>query len=137
MKRLMRFSGSVFSTLVLALFAAHLAVSLYQAGNVAAHTGRLAWQSRGEPPSAERAHAYGPEYVRAIEEIRRTIPRDGAYILISAVSEAEGAMYWVKFDLAPRRAVYLGEIGALQPVERLRKRMPRAARWVVIAQGGY
>jgi hypothetical protein len=136
MQLLMRFSG-VFSKLVLALFAVHLGVSLNQAAHVSAATARMAWRLRGEPPSEERSHAYGPEYVRALAEIRRTIPPDGAYVLISAVSEAEGAAYWVKFDLAPRRAVYLGELGSLQPVERLRKRMPRAARWVVIAYGSY
>ena len=128
---------SVLSTLALALFAVYLAVSIHHAARVAAGTGLHAYRHRNEPPSAERSQAYGPEYVRAIDEIRRKIPRDGAYILISAVPEDEGAQFWVKYDLAPRRAVYLGELRSLQPVDRLRGRMPRAARWVVIAQGGY
>ena len=129
--------SSVVATLALGLFAVFLAFSLFEAAHASARSIRFLYFARGESPAEERSHAYGPAYVRAIEEIRRTIPRDGAYVLISAVSEAEGAPYWVKYDLAPRRAVYLGEIGSLQPVDRLRKRLPRAARWVVIANGGY
>lgn len=133
----MRSSRSILSTLALALFAVFLANSVFQAARTSASTGRLLFQARGETPHQERIRAYGPEYTRAIEEIRRKIPEDGAYILISGVSESEGAPYWVKYDLAPRRAAYLGELRLLQPVDRLRNRMPRAARWVVIAYGSY
>jgi hypothetical protein len=132
-----RFSASILATLALALFAVFLAFSLFEAAHASAGSIRLLYFARGESPAEERSHAYGPAYVRAIDEIRRTIPRGGAYVLISGVSEAEGAPYWVKYDLAPRRVVYLGELRSLQPVDRLRKRMPRAARWVVIAYGGY
>lgn len=128
-------SPSILPRLALGLFAVFLAVSLFRAAAETARNGVLLFSARGETPYEERLRAYGSEYVRAIEEIRRTIPRDGAYILISGVSEAEGAPYWVKYDLAPRRAVYLGELHALQPADRLPNRMPRAARWVVIAYG--
>jgi len=129
--------SSVFPRLALGLFAVFLAISIFQAARASGRSGLLLLQARGETPSEERVRAYGPEYTRAIAEIRRTIPEDGAYILISGSPEAEGAPYWVKYDLAPRRAVYLGELGSLQPVERLRRRMPRAARWVVIAYDAY
>ena len=137
MKHLMRSSRSILSTLALALFAAYLAISLFEAARASARSSLLLFQARGETPHQERIRAYGPDYTRAIEEIRRKIPEDGAYILISGVSESEGAPYWVKYDLAPRRAAYLGELRLLQPVDRLRNRMPRAARWVVIAYGSY
>lgn len=133
----MRSSRSILATLALGLFAVHLALSLQQAARVAAGTGVLAYRLLGEPASEERSRAYGAEYVRAIDEIRRTIPPDGAYVLITAAPEVDGAHFWVKFDLAPRRAVFLGELGSLQPVDRLRRRMPRAARWVVIAYDSY
>ena len=126
-----------FARLALGLFAVFLAVSLFQAARAALRSGFLLFQARGETPYEERIRAYGSDYIRAIEKIRRTIPEDGAYILISGVSEAEGAPYWIKYDLAPRRAAYLGELRSLQPVERLRKRLPRAARWVVIAYDSY
>lgn len=128
---------SVFATLALGLFAVFLAVSLSRAAFETVKNGILLYLTRGETPYEERIRAYGPEYTRAIEEIRRTIPEGGAYVLISGAPEAEGAPYWVKYDLAPRRAVYLGELRFLQPVDRLRKRMPRAARWVVIAYDSY
>ena len=121
----------------LALFAVFLVLSLFEAARASAGNIRFLYFARGESPAEERSHAYGSAYVRAIEEIRRTIPEDGAYILISGGPEAEGGPYWVKYDLAPRRAVYLGELHTLQPVDRLRKRMPRAARWVVISYDSY
>ncbi|MEA2562671.1 MAG: hypothetical protein QOH06_4175 [Acidobacteriota bacterium] len=133
----MRSSSSILARLALGLFAVFLAVSLSQAAIATARSGLLLLHARGETSYEERLRAYGPDYIQAIEKIRRTIPRDGAYILISGVSEAEGAPYWVKYDLAPRRAVYLGELRSLQPVDRLRKRLPRAARWVVIAYDSY
>ena len=133
----MRSFRSILSTAALGLFAIHLAVSLVQAARESARNGVLAWRFLGEPASEERSRAYGAEYVRAIEEIRRTIPPDGAYILITAAPEVDGAHFWVKYDLAPRRAVFLGELGSLQPVDRLRRRMPRAARWVVISYDSY
>lgn len=129
--------SSLFARLALGLFAIHLGFSMFEAARASGRTLRLLYLAHGETPFEERSHAYGPEYVRAIAAIRRAIPEDGAYILLSGVSEAEGAPYWVKYDLAPRRAVYLGEVRSLQPVDRLRKRMPRAARWVVIAYGDY
>lgn len=137
MKHLMRSSNSILSTLALALFAVYLAYSVFEAMRSSVWTVCLLYDLRGQSTAEERALVYGAEYVRAIAEIRRKIPRDGAYVLISAVPENEGAPLWVKFELAPRRAVYLGELASLQPVERLRNRVPRAARWVVIAYGGY
>lgn len=128
---------SVVPRLALGLFAVFLAVSILHAARATGRTGLLLLEARGETPSEERIRAYGPDYIRAIEEIRRIIPEDGAYVLISDGPESEGAPYWIKYDLAPRRAVYLGELHTLQPVDRLRKRMPRAARWVVISYDSY
>ena len=42
-------------------------------------------------------------YVKAIRRIRATIPRDAAYYLVPG----DGGNYFVRFDLAPRRPVYL------------------------------
>jgi hypothetical protein len=127
----------VFATLALGLFAVYLSVSLFRAAIETAKNGILLYSLRGETPFQERARVYGPIYTHAIETIRRTIPRDGAYLLINGDSQIQGGQFWVKFDLAPRRAVYLGELDNLESVNRLKKRMPRAARWVVIAYGPY
>ena len=123
--------------LALGLFAVFLAVSLSRAAVETAKNGVLLYRTRHDTPLQDRSHAYGPVYTHEIEKIRRTIPRDGAYILINGDPGEHGGPFWVKFDLAPRRAVYLGDLDNLGSVDRLKKRMPRAARWVVIAYGPY
>lgn len=133
----MRFSGRLFSSLALVLFLAWLAVAVPWALLKAGRSALLSLRVRGETPLQERLRTYGPAYANAIEEIRRTIPRDGAYLLVNGDPKEEGGPLWVKFDLAPRRAVFLGKLNELDDIERLRKRFPRAARWVVIAYGPY
>jgi hypothetical protein len=129
--------SSVLSTLALGLLAVFLAVSLSKAAIETARNGFLLYVLRGETPFQERVRCYSSAYTEEIANIRRTIPRDGAYILINGDFNEQGGPLWVKFDLAPRRAVYLGELDKLDNVERLKKRIPRAARWVVIAYGPY
>lgn len=128
---------SLLALVALGLFTVFLAVSTFRAAFETAKDIALLYQARGETPFQERSRAYGPVYTHEIEVIRRAIPRDGAYILINGRPDEEGGPLWVKFDLAPRRAVYLGYLGDLGDVERLKKRIPRAARWVVIAYGSY
>jgi len=127
----------LFARLALGLFAIYLAASISHAAYDTVRNGRLAYILRGEKPVEERARCYGPGYTEQIEAIRRTIPPDGAYILLNSNPGEEGGPLWVKFDLAPRRAVYLGNLEDVGSVERLKRRMPRAARWVVIAHGPY
>ena len=128
---------SLLAVLALGLFAVYLAVSTSKAAWESAETIALFYEARGESSFQERSRAYGPVYTHEIEVIRRTIPRDGAYVLLNGRPEEEGGPLWIKFDLAPRRAVYLGNLNDLGDVERLKKRIPRAARWVVIAYGSY
>jgi hypothetical protein len=129
---------SFLPTLALALLALQLAVALPRALLRSAHEGRDLIVHRNETPLQQRVRTFGPGYVQAIEQIRRTIPPDGAYLLINGHGGVEeGGPIWVKFDLAPRRAVYLGKLEDLGNADRLRRRMPRAARWVVIAHGEY
>jgi len=91
----------------------------------------------GESPREERIRSFGLAYVDAIETIRQTLPRDAAYVLVNGDPKDDGGPLWVKFDLAPRRAVFLGRLRDTDDGNRLRKRMPRAARWVVITYGDY
>jgi len=129
---------SLLAPLALALLAVQLTVALPWA---LFRSAREAWHTvvfRHETPFQQRARTFGPGYAVAIEKIRRTIPPDGAYLLVNSHPDLEeGGPLWVKFDLAPRRAIYLGKLGNLQNADRLRRRMPRMARWVVIAHGPY
>lgn len=129
--------SQLFPRLALGLFAVYLAVSVSYAAYDTLKNGRLAFILRGEAPVQERIRCYGPAYTEQIEAIRRTIPPDGAYVLLNGDAGEDGGPLWVKFDLAPRRAVYLGYLKDLGSAERLKRRMPRAARWVIIAYGPY
>ena len=127
----------LFARLALGLFAVHLALSASYAAYDTVRNGHLAYVLRGETPVEERVRCYGSDYTEQIEAIRRTIPPDGAYVLLNGDPGEEGGPLWVKFDLAPRRAVYLGNLKDVGSAERMKRRMPRAARWVVIAHGPY
>ncbi len=133
----MRSSSPLVSSLALVLFAVYLAVATPWALLKAAQSALQSFRVAGETPLEERLRTYGPMYTHGIERIRRTIPEDGAYLLVNGDPKEEGGPLWVKFDLAPRRAVFLGKLDDLDDVDRFRKRIPRAARWVVIAYGSY
>ncbi len=121
------------STIALALFGLLLAVSL--AGSSVRSVRRIwgAFAHAGETPLEERSRQFGPPYAQAIEEIRRTIPRHGVYALVDADPVEEGSVFWVRFDLAPRRPIYLGTLRALKRPRIVRERMIREARWVIVA----
>ena len=127
----------LFSSLALLLLALHLAISLPAALDRSVQRVSHMLATLGESPREERSRSFGPGYVDAIEQIRRTIPRDAAYVLVNGDPDDEGGPLWVKFDLAPRRAVFLGRLRDTEDGNRLRNRMPRAARWVVISYGDY
>jgi hypothetical protein len=99
--------------------------------------GLLALPSRcaGESDAAVQARFWGPSYVAGIDEIRRSLPEDEAYLLVEAGRPQDGGVYWVRFDLAPRRAIYLGHLTELTDVNRLRRRLTSRPRRVVISRG--
>ncbi|HEV8578358.1 MAG TPA: hypothetical protein VGX68_04690 [Thermoanaerobaculia bacterium] len=128
------FAGSAFRALALGVFA------LFLAHSGAATAERVyGWLSQtsalaGQDSLAVRRHILGITYVRAIERLRRTIPRDGEYLLVRGSTEGEGGgAYWVRFELAPRRARFLGGWNELPDGETLRRRLPSGSRWVIIA----
>lgn len=130
--------NSPLAWLALALLAVHLGVTLPRALRRSVLEIRNLVEVRHQTPFEKRARNFTPGYVQAIERIRREIPPDGAYLLINAHPDfEEGGPLWIKFDLAPRRAVYLGKLDEIGNARRLRRRMPRAARWVILARGPY
>src|SRR4051794_18791933 len=58
---------------------------------------------------ARRRAELGDAWVDAIDQIRRVIPPDGSYLLASGDRGAATA-YWVRYELAPRRARFLGPL---------------------------
>lgn len=121
------------ATAALALFGLFLAVSLAWSAGRSVRRIYWAFAYAGETPLEERSRAWDPHYAQAIEEIRRTIPRHGVYALVDADRTEEGSVLWVRFDLAPRRAVYLGFLHELRNAKTVRTRLIREARWVIVA----
>lgn len=122
------------ATAVLSLFGLFLLVALPHAGGRGVvRTGR-AFLRAEESPLEERRRMFGAAYADGIEAIRRQIPEDGAYLLVDGSPEDEGTTYWVRFDLAPRRAV---EGGTLQALQNGRTKVPPDLQWIVVARKDY
>jgi hypothetical protein len=117
----------------LALFGLLLAVSLFWSTGRSVRRIYWAFAYAGETPLEERTRHFGPEYARAIEEIRRTIPPHAVYALVDADPIEKGSVLWVRFDLAPRRATYLGFLQDLREPRTVRQRLIREVRWIIVA----
>ena len=128
------FADSVFRTVVLVLFGLFLAVSLPTAAIRTAKRTALAVSTLGESPEGARRRVLGERWVDAVDGIRRAVPENGAYLLVNGGLEWEGGPYWARFDLAPRRAIYLGQLAELPDGETLRRSLPpNAPQYVVLA----
>ncbi len=127
--------GSACRALALAAFALFLVHSgiatVWRSGQWIGQAAALA----GADHAAVRRWLYGDSYVRAIARIRRAIPEDGEYLLVREGTVWEGNAYWVRFELAPRRARYLGPWSELPGPAALRREMPPGPRFVVLAAG--
>ncbi len=121
--------------LAVGAFALFLVAAVPQAVSRATGMLRFADGAGGETFAAARARFFGPAYVGAIDAIRQAIPPDQAYLLVEAGRLQDGDLYWVRFDLAPRRAFYLGQLDELTDARRLRQRLPGNVRQVVVAYG--
>jgi hypothetical protein len=122
--------------LAVAIFALFLAAGLQQAVSRAWAMLHFAARTAGrESFDAARARFSGPAYVAAIDAIRDALPPDQPYLLVEGGRPQDGDLYWVRFDLAPRRAIYLGQLDQLTDVRRLRQRFPANVRQVIVAYG--
>lgn len=130
---MLSFAGSVFRTLVLGLFGLFLLSAGVAAAMNAGVRLHQAVALMGEDSAAARRRVLGDAYMDAIERIRRTIPPGGEYLLVDGGGERQAAPFWVRFDLAPRRARLVGALRDRPDPDRLAQRMPASSRWVVIA----
>jgi hypothetical protein len=130
------FAGSVFRAVAIGLLGLFLVTAIPPA---AVHTGTRVVQAArqaGEDSAGAWRRVQGADYVQAVERIRRTIPRDGEYLIVNGAAEWHGGPYWVRFDLAPRRARYLGLLSELAGRGRLAESLPAGPtgpHWVVVA----
>ena len=117
----------------LALFALFLAVSVPPAAVRSAKRLVQAMGLAGEDAAAARRRVFGEPWVDSMAAIRRAIPPGEAYLLVDATKEEEGGAYWVRYELAPRRALFLGKVTELPPPERLAAQLQGGPPVVVVA----
>jgi hypothetical protein len=85
-----------------------------------------------ESPAEARSRVNGVDYARAIDQIRREIPLGEAYLLVVDGEPNSGCAYWVRYDLAPRRALYFGRLDELTSGAQVRRRLMANLRDVVV-----
>jgi hypothetical protein len=123
------FAGSVFRAITLGLVAvsvlAAIPLTALRVGRRLLETVPLA----GEDARGARERILGAPYVESLDAIRRVIPADGEYLMVDGGEELDGATYWLRFELAPRRARFAGRLSEMKaPLS-----LPAGPRWVVVA----
>jgi hypothetical protein len=127
-------AGSVLRAAALALLAVSLLAALpltaIRVGRRISEVVSLA----GEDARSARVRVLGASQAAALDAIRQIIPPDGEYLLVEGGEGWEGATYWVRFDLAPRRARFAGRLKDIMagPSQRALS-LPAGPRWVVVA----
>jgi len=124
---------SLLDLAALALCVLFLAISAPRAIARAVRNVGAAVEHAGETESAARARVHDPEFVAAIDAIRRALPVDEPYILVETGDRAEGAIFWVRYELAPRRAVLVSGRWIARWLRR--NVVANEIRWVVVAGG--
>jgi hypothetical protein len=99
------------------------------------HAGRKVVEAAQAHESLDeaRARVHGVEYTRAIDQIRRELPPGDAYLLVMGGEPKSGGAYWVRYDLAPRRAFYFGRLDDFTSSAQVRHALPTNLRHVVVA----
>jgi hypothetical protein len=92
--------------------------------------------SLGEDARGARVRLLGAATVAALDSLRQAIPADGEYVLVDGGEEPQAEAYWVRFELAPRRAVFVGRLSEMERAPRPAWNLPPATRWVVVAYPG-
>lgn len=79
---------------------------------------REAFQRARDTELDTLAHYSGSDYAESLRRIREAIPVDGSYALVVFPGpQSNEARKIVRYHLAPRRAVYVGELGSTRRPE--------------------
>ncbi len=128
--------GTALRVVATVLVGAYLVCAVPRAADISLFMLRLPARAAGESLTAARARLFGKEYTGAIEEIRRRVSAGEPYALVAGDGQESGGAYWVRYDLAPRRAVFLGRLERLRDAAGLGRALPVAVRQVVVAYAG-
>ena len=82
-----------------------------------------------------RSRIFGIPYTRAVDAIRKQIPGDAPFALVEAGDEGLGGTLWLRYDLAPRKAIDLGSLETLAAQPEEIRRLPAEVRWIVVSHG--
>jgi hypothetical protein len=129
-------AGSVLRALALALFAAALVLAVPEAAEIAGKRIVLAVSRLGEDSHQARRRFLGSAYVAAVDEIRRAIPPGGEYLLADGGAERQGAAVFLRYELSPRRAHFVGRLRDVKDPVQWASSLPTKPRWVVVAYPG-
>ena len=136
---MLTFAGSVLRAVALALLAVSMLAALPLAALRVSRRLAEVVPLAGENARGAHVRRLGAAAADALDSIRRAIPPGGDYLLLDGGEEWQGATYWVRFELAPRRARYVGRLnemsGQTGPPTELRQTLsrPDGPRWVVVA----
>lgn len=130
---MLSFVESVLRALALGVFALYLLLAIPSTFLRTARWVKQAVAVAHEDSLAMRRRFLTVPYVATIDQIRRTIPRTGEYLVINGEPEWGGGPLWLRFELAPRRARFLGLLSELPDADTLRRTMPAGPRWIIIA----
>jgi hypothetical protein len=125
------------STLFLVLLLVALVVSGPLAAGRAVKRIASALHHVFEAPALARERVLGAPYVQAIAAIRTSIPANGAYALVEGGDPADGGALWVRYELAPRKAIDLGRLPDLPAPSRLESDLAAEVEWAVVSRGRY
>lgn len=92
-------------------------------------------QGTGTGTLAGRTRIFGSGYTQTVETIRRTLRDTAPYALLEAGSPDEGGTLWLRYDLAPRKAIELGRMGDLATHPDRFERLSGEVRWIVVSHG--
>jgi hypothetical protein len=121
--------------LALGLLCSFLAVSLRPALQTAFIHLRELHRHAHESSVEARARCLGPAFIGAIEAIRRELAPEEPYLLVEGGDPRDGGAVWVRYELAPRRALFLGPLDRLRGGRHTRARVAAGLRHVVVAYG--
>ena len=87
----------------------------------------------GEDSSPGPSPLPGARFVAAVDEARRAIPPGGEYLLVDGGFERQGAAFFLRYELAPRRARFAGRLTEVKDTVQWASSLPAGPRWVVVA----
>jgi hypothetical protein len=113
--------GWALNGVALALVAVYLASALPVAAGIARFMLRLPARAARESLPEARARLFGADYTAGVDALRRALPPAQPYILVAGDALRDGGAFWVRYDLAPRPPLFLGQLDTLTDAAGLRR----------------